>query len=506
MSTYLSVRNHEPVKLGDIPQLTYNAAYAALEDELKNGDHHLVAHFAREVSGGLEVISALAVDYDGTIRLRRFQIPKGTQSLPSLSKTHFPVHTYEREIHERWGIDFEGHPWLKPIRFPHDRADLTKGMNEYPFLEIDGNEIHEVGVGPIHAGIIEPGHFRFLCDGERILHLEIHNGYQHRGVEKLFLEKKRWDQRLILSESITGDTVCGHGLAFTLGMEAMGGLTSAKDQRLILERTIALELERIAVHTGDLSGMCVDVAYQLGAEVINVLRTPIINYMQLWCGNRFAKGYLGLGGSHYPLTTKLKDQFRAMLDNYDDRFAAIMDRLFTLSSVLTRFRKIGVLTGTQAELIGAVGMVARFAGLDRDVRRTHSFLAYEQTPYEYFTLFTGDVYARALIRKMEIERSILYIRALLAQHDALGEGSLPAPTKEVKLPADTLCLSLTEGWRGEICHVAITDSKGELETYKIKDPSFHNWMGLALACRNQEISDFPICNKSFDQSYCGVDL
>jgi Ni,Fe-hydrogenase III large subunit len=182
-------------------------------------------------------------------------------------------------------------------------------MDNYPFYRIESEELHEVGVGPIHAGVIEPGHFRFICNGEKVLHLEIHLGYQHRGIERLFVEKKTALQRCILAESIAGDTAVGHALAHVQLIESLAGVEVP--EALQIERCIALELERIAVHIGDTAALCADVAYQIGQVVCEALRTTIINTTQLWCGNRFGKGLIRPGGTHYRLSDTQVDSMLA---------------------------------------------------------------------------------------------------------------------------------------------------------------------------------------------------
>ena len=203
----------------------------------------------------------------------------------------------------------------------------------------------------------------------------------------MFIKKTKLIQQLTLAESIAGDTPLGHGIPYVNTIESMAGISNS--DRLSIERTLALEMERIAIHVGDLSGMAVDIAYQLAADVINVLRTPVINWMQLWCGNRFGKGLLGVGGTHYPLTERLCDDLEKILQNFEGRFATIMERLFSSSGVLSRFRKIGVVTGTQSELIGSVGMLSRITGIDRDIRKTHPFEYYQKEEYDFFTIVTG---------------------------------------------------------------------------------------------------------------------
>ena len=357
-----------------------------------------------------------------------------------------------------------------------------------------------MGVGPIHAGVIEPGHFRFICNGEQILHLEIMLGYQHRGVERLFREKKTVLQRATLAEAIAGDTAAGHGTAFANLWEALCGHDPGRDIRF--QRTLALELERIAMHTGDLSAICTDIAYQLGSAVFGRLRTPVINFFQEWCGNRLAKGLIRPGMSNFPFTPLLAARLVDLFDSYEPHFYEMCDRLFKSSSALARLEKTGVVSEKNARAMGLVGMAARSCNIGRDVRSSHPHDLYGELEHRPILKHHGDVYSRAQVRREEVRQSIAYLRSMMLElpdrRDAGGKMRAPRP--------DSLCVSLVEGWRGEICHCAVTDERGGLAWYKVKDPSFHNWLGLALAVRNNEISDFPICNKSFNLSYCGHDL
>jgi Ni,Fe-hydrogenase III large subunit len=403
-------------------------------------------------------------------------------------------------MHEKLGIRYSDHPWLKPLRFPADTAQNDSTIDRYPFYRIESEELHEVGVGPIHAGVIEPGHFRFICNGEQILHLEIQLGYQHRGIEPLFLQRKTLLQRHILAESIAGDSVVGHTTAFANLWESLCGFVPGEN--ILSARTIASELERIAIHTGDLSAICTDIAYQLGSSVFGRLRTPVINTFQAWCGNRLAKGIIRAGKDQYPVSKSIQNALNSLFDNYEPDFYEMYQRMKSLPSILARLERTGTVTTEQAEKTGAVGMIARTSGLMRDIRWTHPYLLYSSFPHQPIIKHHGDVYSRTQIRKQEITQSIGYIRDLA--HDTKTS---PVSSQPLGAPAaDSFVLSMTEGWRGEICHCAITNGTGDLALYKIKDPSLHNWLCLALAVRNNDISDFPICNKSFDLSYCGHDL
>ena len=466
---------------------------------MKSAGSHCVNYFGFPHAGKIKLICCIANDELNAINISSCVVD-AKQPLPSFSKHNLVFEKFEREIHENFGIAYTDHPWLKPVRYPFNRVDKNSTVAGYPFFAIESEELHEVGVGPIHAGIIEPGHFRFICNGEQILHLEIQLGYQHRGVEQLFLEKKKLLQRITLAENIAGDSVAGHTVAFVNLWESLCKYQPGGD--LQLARTIALELERVAMHTGDLSGMCTDVAYQLGSAVYGRLRTPLINYFQSWCGNRLAKGLIRAGKTNFPFTGALADELTKLFDAYEKDFEGISEELFSLPSALARFEKTGVVTTEQAATIGTVGMSARMSAISRDIRFSHPHDLYEALNHQPVIKHHGDVYSRAQIRKEEINQSIGYIRQLIQNlpKDEHKVFQLSNPTP------NAFTISLVEGWRGEICHCAITDDSGELIHYKIKDPSFHNWLALTLAVRNNEISDFPICNKSFDLSYCGHDL
>jgi len=365
---------------------------------------------------------------------------------------------------------------------------------------MNGEEVHEVGVGPVHAGIIEPGHFRFSCHGERIYHLEIELGFQHRGIKDLFIKNKHNPLYLLkLAESIAGDTVIGHAGTFARAMESLAGLNVSRQAMII--RTIALELERIGIHLGDLAALSNDVAYLTGNSVLSALRTKVINTTMTICGNRFGRGLISLGGVNNDIDLDLKDKIYNTINKLEDEFNLAAEVLFSSASVLARFEKAGTVLKETAQEIGMVGPAARASGIAIDVRSDHPYGGFSYFPVHKLTLNSGDVFARAYIRYIEITQSIRIIKEQLA---ALGEGELSRLLG--KLQPESFVISLAEGWRGEISHAVITDGNGLLKRYKIKDPSFNNWLALALAVRKNGISDFPMCNKSFNLSYCGFDL
>jgi len=491
------------ISLGSIPLMDYNSFYSQTVQMMKDEPVHCVAYYGVEVNDDLQLICCLADDNNHNFRIYSTMLPVGSNPVPSISMEIPQLQVYEREIHENFGLFFDGHPWLKPVRYPHDRADRDSAMDNYPFYVIEGEELHEVGVGPVHAGVIEPGHFRFICNGEKVLHLEIQLGYQHRGVERILSAGLNGMKRSVICDNIVGDTSVGYALAHAQLIESLAGIQS--EAAIQIERCIGLELERIAVHIGDTAALCGDVAYQLGQVVCEALRTEIINTTQFWCGNRFGKGLVRPGGANYTLDEKVAVKILRVLEDVGKRFAAISDRIYTLPSVVARFEDIGTVTRRQALSIGAVGMAARTCGIRRDVRWSHPFQTYRERSFEPELIETGDVLARGLLRAREVSDSIAFITGLVNDRRGIRD-RVSGPDYNLSLMPGSFALSLVEGWRGEICHSAVTDRAGNLIHYKIKDPSFHNWMALALAVREQEISDFPVCNKSFNLSYCGNDL
>ncbi len=497
---YTTVKNNERIQLSAIPELEYELFWELNVLSLMSEEHnHCVNYFGFPYEEKIKLICCIANDETHTIYVSSSLVNTSTH-YPSFTSHVLAFEKFEREIHENFGVQYNNHPWLKPVRYARNRANQDETIATYPFYSIASEELHEVGVGPIHAGVIEPGHFRFICNGEQILHLEIQLGYQHRGVESLFLKKDNLLQRTILAESIAGDTVVGHTTAFVNLWETLCGFEA--DWHLQFSRTLALELERVAVHTGDLSAMCTDIAYQLGSSVFGRLRTPIINYFQQWCGCRLAKSLIRVGKTNFVYTEELAQILLKILDAYEPDFIEMCKELFRLPSALSRFEKTGVISQDDAKKLGTVGMAARMSGINRDIRSSHPHDLYSEMQHEPIIKHHGDVYSRAQIRREEILQSIANIRKLLQNIPAYSPSTLPlsSPT------ANSFALSLVEGWRGEICHCAITDEQGALRCYKVKDPSFHNWLALGLAVRNNEISDFPISNKSFDFSYCGHDL
>ena len=394
---FITLHNHQTVPAVTIPELEYGLFFETNTVLMENHpERHCVSYFGCRENSAIRLYCCIADDSEHSIYVSSSVVGENAV-LNSFAARNLAFEKFEREIHENFGISYKDHPWLKPVRYSESRKNKSDEIADYPFFSIDSEELHEVGVGPVHAGIIEPGHFRFVCNGEQILHLEIQLGYQHRGVEQLFLNKTKLIQRTVLAESIAGDSVIGHATAFAYMMESLSG--SVPQAEVMFSRTLAQEIERIAIHTGDLSAICTDVAYQLGSSVLGRLRTPIINFFQEWCGNRLAKGLIRAGYNPYPFNSYLADRLRAVLDAFEPDFIEINEELSRLPSSLSRFERTGMLSHDQLAAIGTVGMSARMNALIRDIRMSHPYGLYAGFNHEPVIKHHGDVYSRVQIQE-----------------------------------------------------------------------------------------------------------
>jgi Ni,Fe-hydrogenase III large subunit len=496
-ASWLTIHNARAVPLADVPVNAVHAFHDSIAHATR--EERLAAFFGQRHSSGrsLRLYAVLADDSRGKLSVGATDVEG---SFPSVTPLRPEAHWFERAIAEQFDVRPEGHPWLKPIRFsPRAHAGPSNGSpGVTDFFQVAGEEVHEVAVGPIHAGVIEPGHFRFQCHGEEVFHLEISLGYQHRGVEQA-LPGGPTKRTIHYMETLAGDTSVGHATAYCQAVEALAGVESpARAQAL---RGIALELERLANHTGDLGALANDVGFLPTAAFCGRLRGDFLNASAMICGSRFGRGLVRPGGVAFDVEPARVADLQGHLAKALRDVLGAARLLWETPSVMARFDGTGPVTRDTALALGLVGPAARACGLERDIRNDFPSGIYRFRLVPVSSWSTGDVFARAFVRALEIERSVEFLKEQL---ETLPGGATRTPVGD--LPQGKLVVSLVEGWRGEICHVAITDEKGRFAGYKVVDPSFHNWMGLAMALRGQQISDFPLCNKSFNLSYCGHDL
>ena len=485
---WLITENNKKVNLNDIPTSSI--------DEVKldfcKFNYRLIGFFGKHEFGNIRLYVVLSDDKIGKIYVTSILFPPEVKEYESFTSTYSQFHIFEREFYEKFGIKPLNHPWLKPLR---------KNQKDYPFFEMKGDEVHQVAVGPIHAGVIEPGHFRFMCHGEKVYDLEIMLGYQNRGVEDLFLKNNILHNNR-LAESVCGDSVIAYNMAYSQVMESLCEIKIPDKAEII--RRIALEMERVAIHIGDMGAIAGDIAYQMGASIFGVTRTLVINTMLEISGSRFGRGLIDVGGVNYNIDKKLSERIITILDDVAKTVDRTTNVMLNSPTVISRLERTGAVSTETAKALGAVGLAARASGVDLDSRFDLNDTWYTSLNVVKPFKAMGDVHSRFKLRYKEIKQSIKIIKKLLQKLDETS-GEIKSIVNQ-NLSQNSFVISVVEGWRGEVVHIALTGTNGELIRYKIKDPSFNNWYMLAMAVRNNGISDFPLCNKSFNLSYCGNDL
>ena len=439
----------------------------------------------------------------------RLKVPALNLSFPSIAREIYSANLFEREIKEMFGLEPAGNPdkrrlklheevWPEgfyPLRKDFDAAKVAGEKSRYVFNQVEGEGIFEVPVGPVHAGIIGPGHFRFSAAGEPIIDLDIRLGFAHRGVEKLF-ERKTPAEMLKLAECVAGDSAFAHSLAFCRAAEKISGIVVP--ERVQMLRAIYLELERLASHASGIGGIALDVGFSAPAAYASLIKEAVHQINDRLTGSRFLKGVNTIGGVAKNIDREPAAYLTTSLDSVSQDFNDLKEILLSSVSFMDRVETTGVLRKKIAEDLGVIGLVGRASGVPLDLR--HNAQPYAAAGFKMATRQAGDVLARLNVRFDEFEESLRLIKVFL---DKLPEGKLVGDPAEKK---EGSALGYAEGWRGPVLYWLSLDNFGLIRRCKIVDPSFHNWPGLSYAVQNNIIPDFPVCNKSFDLSYAGSDL
>jgi Ni,Fe-hydrogenase III large subunit/Ni,Fe-hydrogenase III component G len=431
-------------------------------------------------------------------------------ALQSLAPLRYPAARFEREIRDLFGIEFAGHPDPRPLVrhafWPEDYHPLRKDETPppafaddgrpFPFTPVGGEGVYEIPVGPVHAGVIEPGHFRFSVMGETILDMKSRLYFTHKGTEKLF-EGRVPAEGVELAERVSGDTSVGHALAYCQAVEAAAGAEPPPRARFL--RVVLLELERLYNHVGDFGGIINDTGFAVAHAHCLRIRERLLRLNKQVAGSRLLRGVLVPGGVARDITgdVDVVGAIEAVLADFEEVAAICLQTTL----VVDRLEGTGVLDLDSARNHGVLGFVARASGIDIDARRDHPFAAYDKLDFRVPVFATGDVKARALVRLEEARQSVSLIRQACR---ALRPGPLAVPLGAIE-PYEP-AFGIVEGWRGRIVHAVMAEGDGRLHRVKIVDPSFFNWPALSRALADNIVPDFPLCNKSFNQSYSGNDL
>lgn len=520
LTKILSAKNINPLRLESphadetyaaVQREDFRAACIALHEAFRSPVMALFAVDERTSSGTYGLFCAFESAEHRKWFFVKTSVPAEEPEYATLARDIFSASLFEREMREMFGISGIVSPDPRRLNL-HDevwpegqyplRKDFTAppaggAKGEYVFKKIEGEGVFEVPVGPVHAGIIGPGHFRFSAAGEPIIHLEIRLGFTHRGAEKLF-EGKKAEEAVRLAECVSGDAAFAHGLAFCRAAEKIGGMAVPRQAEYL--RVVFLELERMYNHAADIGGIALDVGFSYPNAFASVIKETILALNEKLTDSRYLKGVNVVGGVSRGIDDAGKELVLVTMDALTGEMEELKKMLFESVSFMDRVDTTGRLAKRLAEDLGVTGPAARASGIGRDLRKDFPGV-YGETSFSSVTRTTGDVLARLQVRVEEFEESARIVRELVRKCE---------PGAVVRAPGNGLAagfgLGCVEGWRGPVLYWLKTGASGEIERCKVTDPSFRNWQALAWAVQGNIIPDFPLCNKSFNLSYSGNDL
>jgi len=425
---------------------------------------------------------------------------------PSVGALHPPAIRLERTARDLFGLKAVGLPdsrhWLDHgawgIKYPLGSRRKTLGRSDYAFLPAEGEALHQIPVGPVHAAIIEPGHFRFTANGEAVVRLEQRLGYVHKGIESL-MAGASLEKGARLAGRTSGDSTVAYALAFARAVEA--ALHMDIPPRAVWLRALMAELERVANHFGDIGAICNDASFSLLHAQFGILRERTLRAAQASFGHRLMMDRVVPGGVTDDLASEGLGGLRRFLDNVRRRFPELVEIYDRTASLLDRTVGTGHLKPSLAREFGAGGYVGRASGRPFDARKAVAYPPYDALDFEVPVRDDGDVNARVWLRIREVEQSLKLIDQIL---ERLPEGDHRAELG--KADAVSEGLALVEGFRGDILVWVRIGEDGALERCHLRDPSWFQWPLLEAAIDGNIVADFPLCNKSFNCSYSGHDL
>ena len=453
----------------------------------------------------------------------RFRIPftrlaGDTLSYRSLTPDIPAAHWYEREIRDMFGLVPKGHPDLRRLvfhdSFPKDSHPLRKDWgvaasdlaewgegiaqkDPYEFMEVKGEGVYEIPVGPVHAGIIEPGHFRFSAVGETIFFLEPRLFYTHKGTEKLF-ERLGFAEGVRLAERVSGTSSFSHSVAYCMAVERMAGIEIPEKAKAV--RTLVLELERLYNHIGDIGNMCAGTGLAVGYAKGALIKEWLMQLNERVSGSRYLRGINRIGGVTQDVLSHA-DDLLTTVNLATSEYKDLMKMLLGAVSHVERLENTGRLSKDIAVKLGVTGVAARASGVNDDIRKAHPHLLYDRLEFEPHTTTKGDVFARMMVRAEEAECSVSMINTLLERNYGRD---LAVEVKD--MPPHACALGYTETPRGSVFYWVKSDAEGKPLRVKLRSPSFCNWPAVPFAVHGNIVPDFPLCNKSFNLSYSGCDM
>ena len=428
---------------------------------------------------------------------------------PSLAVFHPPALRLERAITDLFGIEMVGlpdrRPWLDHDRWPlhaplAQRALPARQWPAYRFLEAEGPGLHQIPVGPVHAGIIEPGHFRFTASGETVVRLEERLGYTHKGIEAS-LAGASLEQAARIAARVSGDSTVAYSWAFARAVE--GALGSPPPARAVWLRGVMAELERIANHLGDIGSVCNDAAFAMMHAECGILREETLRTCARAFGHRLMMDRIIPGGVAGDLARDGEEAIGALCERLSRKFPELIELYDNTASLQDRTVGTGVIDAALAAEFAAPGYVGRASGRAFDARLSLAYGPYDSAPIEMIVRHEGDVDARVWVRILEVERSIGWLQAALAALPRAGPVCAPLLSAPA---ASAECTAMVEGFRGDILVYVRIGAGGRIERCHLRDPSWFLWPLLEAAIEGNIVADFPLCNKSFNCSYSGHDL